>query len=53
VTKKDIVAFRENYKYTWHELNDMETMQLVPTVINDKCGHLGGVGEINIGNIFK
>jgi hypothetical protein len=28
----------------------METVQLVPNVINGKCGHLGGVGEINIKN---
>lgn len=33
-------------------------MQLVPTEINAKFGHLGGVGEINVGffepgNIYK
>ncbi|MCX2822932.1 HNH endonuclease [Bacillus amyloliquefaciens] len=36
-------------KLTWHELNDVKTMQLVPTKINSEFGHLGGVGEINAG----
>lgn len=34
---------------TWHELNDVKTMQLVPTEINSEFGHPGGVGEINAG----
>lgn len=46
VTRKDIVKMRKEQKLTWHELNDMQTMQLVPTVINGKFGHLGGVAEI-------
>ncbi|MBC1725045.1 hypothetical protein HB981_00785 [Listeria seeligeri] len=46
VTRKDIVKMRKDQKLTWHELNDMKTMQLVPTVINSKFGHLGGVAEI-------
>ena len=35
-------------RYTWHECNDMITMQLIPSVINDYFGHMGGVGEINL-----
>nr|WP_284143294.1 HNH endonuclease [Metabacillus flavus] len=46
VTRKEIVKMRKELKLTWHELNDMKSMQLVPTVINSKFGHLGGVGEI-------
>lgn len=34
--------------YTWHECNDMITMQLIPSAINDYFGHMGGVGEINL-----
>ena len=33
---------------TWHELNDMKTLQLVPTKLNAYFGHMGGVGEINL-----
>ena len=42
-------------KYTWHEVEDMRTMQLVPSFIHTgkvgsmdvgvKYGHLGGVAE--------
>ncbi|WP_350300026.1 HNH endonuclease signature motif containing protein [Peribacillus frigoritolerans] len=39
---------REDNKYTWHELNDLETIQLVPSKINSVFKHLGGVGEYNI-----
>ncbi|WP_159458332.1 HNH endonuclease [Listeria sp. ILCC797] len=46
VSRKDIVKLRKENKLTWHELNDMKTMQLVPTIINSKFGHLGGVAEI-------
>ncbi|GGL58304.1 HNH endonuclease [Sporolactobacillus putidus] len=48
VTRKEIVKLRKQQNLTWHELNDMKTMQLVPTVINSKFGHLGGVAEIKI-----
>ncbi|MEO2211613.1 HNH endonuclease [Paenibacillus amylolyticus] len=32
--------------YTWHELNDGKTIQLVPSSVNSKFGHLGGVSEV-------
>lgn len=36
--------------YTWHELNDCKTIQMVPSPISHPVfKHLGGVGEINIG----
>ena len=43
----EIEAFRKQNGYTWHEMNNMESMQLVPTEVNAKFGHLGGVGEYN------
>ncbi|MGM9922961.1 MAG: HNH endonuclease [Bacillus sp. (in: firmicutes)] len=49
ITAKDIDKYRTKNKLTWHELNDVRIMQLVPTEINRRFGHLGGVGEINAG----
>ena len=49
ISARDIKKYREINKLTWHELNDVKTMQLVPTEINRDFGHLGGVGEINAG----
>ncbi len=49
IKARDIERYRERNKLTWHELNDVKTIQLVPTKINKTFGHLGGVGEINAG----
>ena len=49
IKARDIERYRERNKLTWHELNDVETIQLVPSKINKTFGHLGGVGEINAG----
>ncbi|MEH7429168.1 HNH endonuclease [Priestia megaterium] len=49
ISAREIKIYREKNKLTWHELNDVKTMQLVPTRINSGFGHLGGVGEINAG----
>ena len=49
ITEKDIRKFRKKNKFTWHELNDCKTMQLVPSKINNSFGHVGGVGEVNAG----
>ncbi|WP_425457442.1 HNH endonuclease [Bacillus marasmi] len=49
ISARDIKKYREINNLTWHELNDVKTMQLVPTKINSEFGHLGGVGEINAG----
>ena len=49
ITEKDIRNFRKKNKYTWHELNDCKTIQLVPSKINNTFGHVGGVGEVNAG----
>ncbi|MDV7448544.1 HNH endonuclease, partial [Acinetobacter baumannii] len=56
VKTKDIDKFRNEQKYTWHEVEDMRTLQLVPSFIHTspnqsmggvgvKYGHFGGVGE--------
>jgi len=46
---KELKSIAKDFELTWHECNDMKTMQLIPTIINGKFGHLGGVGEINRG----
>ena len=43
VTPEQIKAYRESSNLTWHETSDGKTMQLVPTEINSKCAHNGGV----------
>lgn len=48
-TASDVSRYRTDNNLTWHELNDTKTMQLVPTEVNAKFTHLGGVGEINAG----
>lgn len=47
ISIKELKSIAKDFKLTWHECNDMKTMQLIPTLINAKFGHLGGVGEIN------
>lgn len=46
-TADDVKVFRENYPYklTWHEMSNMESMQLVPYDVNNTFGHYGGVAE--------
>ena len=46
-TARDVEAYRTSNGLTWHEMNNMESMQLVPTEVNAGFGHLGGVGEYN------
>ncbi|WP_256702522.1 HNH endonuclease [Paenibacillus sp. P32E] len=45
-TKAEVAKWRTQNKYTWHELNDGKTIQLIPSSINSKFGHLGGVSEV-------
>ncbi len=45
-TAEDVAQYRQDHGLTWHECNDMETMQLIPKAINTDFGHLGGVGEV-------
>lgn len=48
-TSSDVRNFREEYpiKLTWHEMSNMESMQLVPFEVNDTFKHYGGVAEYN------
>ncbi len=50
VRKGDFARARSDMGYTWHECNDMITMQMIPKDINNYFWHLGGVGEINLLN---
>lgn len=45
-TKAEVAKWRAQNKYTWHELNDGKTVQLIPSNVNSKFGHLGGVSEV-------
>ena len=45
-TAGDVAQYRQEHDLTWHECNDMQTMQMIPSEINADFGHLGGVGEI-------
>lgn len=44
-TARDVANWRKANGYTWHELNDMKTCQMIPIEINRVFKHLGGVGE--------
>lgn len=45
VTKADVINYRESNKLTWHEVQDRETMQLVPREIHESARHRGGVSQ--------
>ena len=45
-TAEDVAQYRQDHGLTWHECNDMETMQMIPEAINADFGHFGGVGEV-------
>ena len=51
-TAQDVAQYRKAHDLTWHECNDMETMQLIPRAINADFGHLGGVGEVKATQII-
>lgn len=46
-TARQIEEYRTSNGFTWHEMNNMKSMQLVPTEVNAGFGHLGGVAEYN------
>ena len=49
-TSKKVTNWMSENNYTWYELNDCKTIQMVPSPISHPVfKHLGGVGEINIG----
>ena len=45
-TARDIANYRSSNGYTWHEMSNMKTMQLVPTEIHEKFLHCGGISEV-------
>lgn len=47
-TAREIAQYRTDNKLTWHEMNNMESLQLVPTEVNSTFCHLGGVRECEI-----
>lgn len=44
---RDVATYRTENNLSWHEMNNMESMQLVPYDVNATFLHLGGVGEYN------
>jgi hypothetical protein len=46
-TKADVEAYRAENNLTWHEMSNMESMQLVPYDVNQIFSHFGGVAEYN------
>lgn len=48
-TRSDVTSYRQNNELTWNEMNNMQSMQLLPSAPHAKFGHLGGVGEYNAG----
>ena len=44
---RDIETYRKNNNLTWHEMSNMESMQLIPSEVNQTFTHYGGVAEYN------
>lgn len=42
---EDVEKWRKNNSYTWHECQDMKTMQKVPCIVHNNIPHSGGVSE--------
>lgn len=46
-TARQVEEYRIANNLTWHEMSNMESMQLVPFEVNDTFKHFGGVAEYN------
>ena len=44
-TARKVANFRESNNLTWHEMSNMDYMQLVPTDVNANFAHTGGCSE--------
>ena len=44
---RDVANYRTSNNLTWHEMSNMEYMQLVPYDVNHTFTHCGGVAEYN------
>nr|WP_261400874.1 MULTISPECIES: HNH endonuclease [Pseudomonas] len=63
IKEADVARFIREEKYTWHEVEDMRTLQLVPSFIHTgkvgsmdfglKYGHLGGIAEKSLLEALK
>jgi len=49
-TPEEVVKWRKESGYTWHECKDMKTMQKVPSEVHNNVSHCGGVSEAKKGN---
>ncbi len=46
-TARQVEEYRTSNNLTWHEMSNMESMQLVPRQVNQTFTHFGGVAEYN------
>lgn len=46
-TASDVRTYRRSNGLTWHEMSNMQSMQLVPYEVNKTFTHCGGVAEYN------
>lgn len=49
-TPEEVAKWRKEHDYTWHECNDMKTMQKVPSIVHNNVSHRGGISEAKGGN---
>ena len=42
-TPDEVRQWRKEHKYTWHECQDMKTMQKVPSIVHNNVSHSGGI----------
>ena len=45
-TESEVKRWRQENKYTWHECDDMKTLQKVPSIIHSNIPHSGGIHEV-------
>lgn len=45
-TPKEVKAWRDENKYTWHERSDCKTMDKVPREVHGNIPHVGGISKI-------
>lgn len=52
VSMKELLAWIDESKLSWHECADGKTMQLIPTALHSACPHSGGVSEMRYRSSF-
>jgi hypothetical protein len=48
---EDVSSWRKENRHTWHECEDMRTMQLVPSEVHGNIAHSGGVSRAKAGGL--